>query len=51
MPLRPYLEPLFRRDRLDESMEEEMRFHIGERAAASSPDQVHQPPSVGRPET
>lgn len=33
MPLRPYLEPLFRRDRLDESMEEEMRFHIEERAA------------------
>lgn len=33
MPLRPYLEPLFRRDRLDESMEEEIRFHIEERAA------------------
>src|ERR1700751_5298403 len=33
MPLRPYLEPLFRRNRLDESMEEEMRFHIDERAA------------------
>jgi putative ABC transport system permease protein len=27
------LEPLLRRDRLDESMEEEMRFHIEERAA------------------
>jgi macrolide transport system ATP-binding/permease protein len=33
MQLRILLEPLFRRDRLDESMEEEMRFHIEERAA------------------
>ena len=33
MPLRVFLEPLFRRDRLDRSMEEEMRFHIEERAA------------------
>jgi len=33
MPLRVFLEPLFRRDRLDQSMDEEMRFHIDERAA------------------
>src|SRR5215469_2587551 len=33
MPLRAYLEPLFHRDRLDESMEDEMRFHIEQRAA------------------
>lgn len=33
MPLRAFLEPLLRRDRLDQSMEDEMRFHIEERAA------------------
>ena len=33
MPLRVFLEPLFHRDRLDQSMDEEMRFHIDERAA------------------
>jgi hypothetical protein len=33
MQLRPLLEPLFRRDRLDQSMEEEIRFHVEERAA------------------
>ena len=33
MQLRVLLEPLFRRDRLDQSMDDEMRFHIEERAA------------------
>ena len=33
MQLRVLLEPLFRRDRLDQSMDDEMRFHIDERAA------------------
>ena len=45
MQLRELLEPLLRRDRLDQSMEEEMRFHIEERAAdlhrsGLSPDQA-----------
>ena len=33
MQLRALLEPLLRRDQLDQCMEEEMRFHIEERAA------------------
>jgi predicted permease len=33
MQLRTLLEPLFRRESLDQSIEEEMRFHIDERAA------------------
>src|SRR6516162_11769356 len=33
MQMRSFLEPLFRRDHLEQSMEDEMRFHIEERAA------------------
>lgn len=32
MQLRPLLDPLLRRDRFDQSMEEEIRFHIDQRA-------------------
>src|ERR1700736_6244640 len=33
MPVRLFLDRLFHRERLDDSMEEELRFHIGERVA------------------
>ena len=33
MPVQFVLDRLFRRERLDHSMEEELRFHIAERAA------------------
>jgi|SRR5450755_3079869 hypothetical protein len=33
MPVQSVLDRLFRRERLDHSMEEELRFHIAERAA------------------